>query len=329
MEEKKKIEKIETIIFTYNRAILLDAVLESIYKNFQNKPDTIHIIYQWSEKHQRSYDILKDKWKNNNINFIQRNENFNLTYKLKYLLRPLNWLWYLRWPVMIKDSGNFKYILENIISNSNNQYITFVPDDQIFYKETLIPYEALNLLKEKDRNFFRFFCSTCFEDEHFFNDKIKHKNYSCDEVDFLSWSLKDKNAAASWIYNFTIEATVYNKNTLLNFLQPMYYHNPITLEAIGLWEARFRNYFNFGMTTKRRSAAGYQANNVQQLVKNRCAFYDPDILMKAYIDGYVMNLNEKDFPEKDFQIIPQNLILKNSRSNQLISFSEYIKLKNL
>ena len=27
-------KKIETIIFTYNRAIILDAVLESIFKNF-------------------------------------------------------------------------------------------------------------------------------------------------------------------------------------------------------------------------------------------------------------------------------------------------------
>ena len=44
-------------------------------------------------------------------------------------------------------------------------------------------------------------------------------------------------------YRFTIEGTIYERKALLKFLRPFIYHNPITLEAIGLWEARTRDFF--------------------------------------------------------------------------------------
>ena len=318
-------KKIETIIFTYNRAIILDAVLESIFKNFYNKSNTINVIYQLSKKHEESYDMLINKWSNRKVNFIKRKENINFfSKKYKYFLWPLNFLWFMRWKIMFQDKGNFKEVLEKIIVDSENSFITFVPDDQIFFKETIVPDEALNLLEKNHKSFFRFFSGVHFEDHHKLNKEMKVKYFNSKTTNFLSWDLYDKFAEHSWKYNFTIEGTVYRKKDLEKFLKPFYYHNPITLEAVGLWEARFRGFFKRGMTSVQRTAAGFQANNVQKLVVNQCAFYDPDILMKAYLDGYRLIIDKKDFPDKDFDVIPKEIKLLHPKTKEVVSYEKYL-----
>tara|TARA_B100000780_G_C21116729_1_gene451905 strand:+ start:301 stop:1269 length:969 start_codon:yes stop_codon:yes gene_type:complete len=319
-------KKIETIIFTYNRAIMLDAVLESIFKNFYNKSDTINVIYQFSKKHKESYKILINKWSDRKVNFIRRKENLGFfKERLKYFLWPLNFLWFLRWKIMFQDKGNFKEILENIILKSKNNFITFVPDDQIFFKKTVVPDEGLNLLEKNHKSFFRFFSGIHFEDHHKLNKQMKVELFNNKTTNFLRWNLKDKFADHSWKYNFTIEGTVYRKKDLEEFLKPFFYHNPITLEAVGLWEARFRGFFKMGMTSTQRTAAGFQANNVQKLLVNQCAYYDPDVLMKAYLDGYKLKIEKKDFPDKDFDVIPKEIKLLHPKTREVVSYEQYLK----
>jgi hypothetical protein len=48
-------KKVSLIIFTYNQAIILDSVLTSIYENFENIPDKIQIIYNYTREHELSY----------------------------------------------------------------------------------------------------------------------------------------------------------------------------------------------------------------------------------------------------------------------------------
>ena len=305
---------------------MLDAVLESIFKNFHNKSDTINVIYQFSQKHEKSYKILINKWSNRKVNFIRRKENLSFFKKrLKYFLWPLNFLWFLRWKIMFQDKGNFKEILEKIITESKNNFITFVPDDQIFFKKTDVPDEALDLLEKNYKSFFRFFTGTHFKDYHKLNKQMKVKYFSNKTTNFLRWNLNDKFAEHSWKYNFTIEGTVYKKKDLEIFLKPFFYHNPITLEAIGLWEARFRGFFKMGMSSIQRTAAGFQANNVQKLVVNQCAYYDPDTLMKAYLDEFRLMIDKKDFPDKDFDVIPEEIKLLHSKTREVISYEQYLK----
>lgn len=308
--------KVEVIIFTFNRAMQLDACLKSIFKNFSHKSNKIHVIYQWSKKHQKSYKILIRKWKKKNVVFYRRNEEIRfLKNKLKYFFRPLNFLWFLRWPIMFKDKGNFKILLEKIILKSSNKYITFVPDDQIFYRKTVIPKKVFDILNIKKNYFYRMFTGTHFKDEHRFNKKIKFKQYSDNGIKFIEWSLKDRLADHSWKYNFTIEGTIYKKSVLIKFLRPFYYHNPITLEAIGLWESRFRNFFSFGLSAKNRTTAGFQINNVQKLVDTPHSTFDVDLLQKAYLDKYRLSIKKKYFDDKYFNILPKKIFLykKNKR----------------
>ena len=153
---------------------------------------------------------------------------------------------------------------------------------------------------------------------------MKVKYFNNQTTNFLSWNLNDKFADHSWKYNFTIEGTVYNKKNLEKFLKPFFYHNPITLEAVGLWESRFRGFFKIGMTCTQRTAAGFHLNNVQKLVKTPCAYYDPDILMKAYLDGFRLVTDKEDFPDKDCDIIPKGIKLLHPKTREVISYEQYL-----
>mgnify|MGYP001180175321 CR=1 FL=1 len=316
--------KVEVIIFTFNRALQLDACIENVFKNFPHKSSKVHVVYQWSKKHQKSYKILIKKWKKQNVIFYKRNEKANFfKNKFKYFFRPLNLLWFLRWPIMFKDNANFKELLEKIILNSKNKYITFVPDDQIFYRKTTVPQKVFDILNKKKNYFYRMFTGIHFKDEHKFNNNIKFKQYSDKGIKFIEWFLKDKLADHSWKYNFTIEGTIYSKKDLLKFLKPFYYHNPITLEAIGLWESRFRNFFSFGLSSNKRTTAGYQINNVQKLVDTPHSNFNPELLQKAYLDNYRLHIKKNDFVDEYFNILPEKIYLY--KKNKRVTIKNYSK----
>lgn len=301
-------KKISLIIFSYNRAILLDVVLFYIFKNFKNKPKKIDIIYHYDKNHKRSYDILEKKWKKYNVYFHIRKKISIFKFGL-LIFRPLNLLWFIRWPSIIKYSNNFKLLLENIIDKNKNSFLSMVTDDQIFFKKTVIPNLIFDKLIKEKKIFYRFFTGNHFKDNHKIHPKLKVVNYNKIKPKIFSWNTEDKYALASWKYRFTIDGTIYKKDDLLKLIKPMIYHNPITLEAIGLWESRFRGFFKIGYSTQKRTAAHYQINNVQQLVMNQCSNFNPDILMRAYLRGCKLKIDVNEFIENKFNILPKKIYL--------------------
>lgn len=300
-------KEILTIVFTYKRAALLDQVLIFLKKNFKNSSKLIHVIYHSDPQHEDSYCKLIKKWKKKNIIFHER-KKISL-FKIGFLkfFRPLNLLWLLRWPQIFKDFNNFKFILEKIINSSKSKFVTMVTDDQIFYKKTFISDYILNKLTKKRRRFYRFFTGDHFKDDYMLPRDLDIKHFKSKHPIFFSWKTVDPKATSCWKYTFTVDGTVYFKEDLLKLIMPMIYHNPITLEAIGLWESRFRNFFKIGYSAKQRTAAHYQINNVQKLVQNQCSDFDPDLIMKLYLKGYSLFINNIDFKNEIFNILPKKL----------------------
>jgi hypothetical protein len=315
-------QKVTLVLFTYNRAIILDSVLSSIFKNFKNVPDRIHIIYHYNKKHELSYEILKEKWKKFNIQFHIRKNISILNFFLLIFLRPLNIIWLLRWPAIIKNSNDFKFILERIIEKSRNNFITMVTDDQIFFEKTKIPNFIFERLTCEKKTFYRFFTGNHFKDEHKIYENLKIENFENVKPKVFKWNLTDRFAFASWKYRFTIDGTIYKKNDLLELIKPIIYHNPITLEAIGLWESKLRGFFKYGYSAQKRTAAHYQINNVQKLVINQCSNFDPQVLMKAYELGYRLKINKKEFIKNKFNILPVKLNLY--KKNKVINYEKFL-----
>jgi len=313
-----KVTKISVIYFTYKRAILLDASLGSIQKNFINLDNNINVIYHYDSEHHPSYQKLLKNF-SKNVNFIKRTKKNIFSNNLLFLLRPLNLLWFLRWRKIVLDFSNFKYLLENILKNLKTDFVTLVPDDQIFYKKTLIPNKALELiLKNKDQTYYRFFTGNHFKGKYSLPKKMNVDYYNDQGINFFKWSNEDMYAKNLWKYRFTIEGTIFHKDALIKFLEPILYHNPITLEALGLWESRLRNFFKYGISASERTAASFNINNVQNLVKTPNSGYSVDFLMKSYMDGAKISWNEKDFSREKCDIVPSKLYLKKDNKNILV-----------
>jgi hypothetical protein len=202
----------------------------------------------------------------------------------------------------------------------------FVPDDQIFYKETYIPKKVFDLILEnKYQTYYRFFTGDHFAGKYSLPKKMKVEQFEDQGVKFFRWSNNDPYAKYLWNYRFTIEGTIFHKDALIKLLTPMIYHNPITLEAISLWESRFRQLFKYGLSSNIRTAATFQINNVQNLVKNQCSFFDPNTLMKKYLDGYKLHCPLRDFNSKKLDIVPKNLYLKKNDSKTIYNYKNLIK----
>lgn len=313
--------KISLIIFTYKRAILLDRVLESIFKNFNNLSPPIYIIYHFHSDHKKSYDILKKKWKDKKKVIFYERTKLNFCSVFLYFVRhPLNILWITKWMDIIKNWNSFKFLLEKILRNIKTEYVTMAPDDQYFYKKTIIPAKALKIISNNKKNYFyRFFTGDHFKGYNSLPKKLKVKIYKGKHVPFFEWSHKNSAFKKSplWNYRFTIEGTIFHKDTLLKLISPYLYHNPITLEAIGLWESRFRGFFSNGLSSKERTAAGFQINSVQKYVFHHNNNFNTEILMKAYLKGYGLLINQSVFKRDKFDVIPDNIFLKKKNSKKI------------
>jgi hypothetical protein len=312
--------KVSLVIFTYKRAILLDEVLLSIFKNFKNISVPIYVIYHCDPKHKQSYDILKKKWKNKKIIFYERKVISIINLYKYFLINPLNFLWILRWPDILRNWNSFKFILEKILKNIKTEYVSMVPDDQYFYNTTIISNKALDIISNNKKNYFyRFFTGDHFKGYNSLPKKLKVKIYKDKHSPFFEWSHKNSTFKKSplWNYRFTIEGTIFHKDALLKLISTYLYHNPITLEAIGLWESRFRGFFSNGLSSKRRTAAGFQINSVQKYVFHHNNNFNTEILMKAYLKGYRLLINRSIFKRENFDVVPDNIFFKKKNSRKI------------
>ncbi len=312
-------KKVAVIIFTYKRAMLLHNCLETLIQNFENLDYPIHVIYHYDKKHEASYIKLQDHFKHKDIIFYKR-ENLNI-YNLGFkLLRALNLIWILRWPVMLRKMNTFKFQLEEILKYSKNKFVSLCPDDMIYFDKTEIDNSVFQKFENKEDYFqYRYFTSNNFQKPHELDKNLKIEYFKVDNnKNFFGWSFKDKKAFGVWKYRFTIEGTIYSTHSLLKFLKPMIYHNPITLEAIGLWESRIRNFFHNGLSSVRRTAATYQINNVQKLVNTPSANFDVDLMMRAYMDGYKFLYDKSDFELNEHDTTPKDLyFFKDDKSKSI------------
>ena len=148
----KKNPKVHIIFFTYKRAILLDAAIKSLIKNFKNISYPISIIYHYDKSHSKSYNYLKKKYKGK-IKFFRRKKN-SLFKKLYLFLNPLNFFFILRWSNILIEYNSFKDILEDIIKKSKHEYIMLCPDDIFFYKSFDIPKSIFIKLDKNPLDYF-------------------------------------------------------------------------------------------------------------------------------------------------------------------------------
>lgn len=312
--------KIGVVIFTHKRALQLDALVSSIVDNFQSCEFPIRIIYDYNTKHKKSYNQLKIKW-GNKITFhkISRSNLFN---SFNLFLNPFNLLMITRWPHFFFKYNNFKFLLEKVIKNKiKSKFVTMMTDDTLIINKLRVPRKALMLLsKDPNKYTYKFY----FQKKYFGKEKkplhliletIKYKN---NKGILYKWHQKSnilKKLNVFWNYRFVVDATIYEKKSLSNFLSKIIYNCPSTLESNGNWYAQYKSYYTHCLSNLKRSYISLELQNLQKLIDTPASNFDTEILMKKFSSGYIIDRKKVYFPKFKAFYAPKKLILRKSNED--------------
>ena len=302
------------IVFTYKRAFQLDAFIKSAVENFPYLNFPINIIYQHDEIHKESYEKLFLKWAKY-INVHQRGNKTNLLNSHE-LLRPLNILWYLRFSWLRKYYDDFKDILLKIIIELKTPFLILSTDDQVFYKNVFIHEKIFETISSSPKKYtMRLTSNFKFKDE---NIKKNINKYQIDNYKYLYWKASKQPKNTFWKYRFNVDGTIFETKYLHKFLNKFIFNMPTTLESIGLWESRFRDYYNECLGSHDRSFVGLQLSNIQTTINTPSAKFDLNYLMKLYLEDFYLKTSDLEINEEKYIFIPSKIPISNSSSNYFL-----------
>ncbi len=317
--------KLNVIIFSYKRAILLDACIKSIIKFTPNINYPINIIYNFDSQHHRSYIKLK-KIYGNKIK-IHKRINKSVLIDFNLFLRPLNLIWIYKWKRILTNYSNFKDILEKILQKSKCNLTMLCTDDTFFFKKNHIHKSIYNQIANDGKH--KWFRSN-YGSELQKSNITKKIYYS--KKKYLKWKANNNKITYFMNYNFQVEGSIYSTKFLLMFLKPYIYYNPTTLEAIGYKEAKYRNFFNTTFSPYFRTATTYEINSVQKDTNLRLSDrpqVSAEYLMKLFLKNYrlIFKKNKKNFLKKkeygNIRLIPKKIYVK-SKDNKIIEIKKLI-----
>lgn len=311
--------KVSIIVFTYKRAMLLDALITTVKQFFPDIVYPIHIIYQYDKIHSNSYEKLKLKW-NENIIFYERKEKSFLNF-LKYFIRPLNLLWYIKFKWNRLHIDNFKEILDNLLKNLKTEFVLLSTDDQIFFSDVKISNEVYKTMRSNPKTYAYRLTS----DIRFNGLNITEKNFFDYSVkDSIIWNCSDEQSKDFWKYNFNVDGTIYDTKKLYELINPVYYNMPSTLESSVLWESRLKGFFGKGFGTINRNSVGLQLFNLQAFIKTPEGNYNPEILRTLYENDYTLDIESLSVPISDYIFIPKEIFFK--KNNKKYSYRDLCEL---
>lgn len=271
------------IIFSFNRAMQLDYLLQSIIDNYKIEYKIL-ILYHTTGNHHEGYKILQEKYKNyDNFSFVERKPNLLDTASLFAIRNKSD----LKFVVMHsrlfkKNTDNFKALLEKQIKKSDCEFIMFNTDDGVFLDNLTIGEDVYSLIRNNPKNVsYRAYVGENLED---FPSYVKRWG------DNYLWNyFVDKNIT-HWSYNFAIDATVYHRKTLLKILRNVPYHNPVSLEGNVMGYCTRNKLLGIGLGPIKSIAVGTLLNQVSKIVNNPTIDIDPKILNDFFVKGFRLKL---------------------------------------
>lgn len=270
------------IIFSFNRAMQLDYLLQSVISRFKIDYKVV-IIYHTSGEHAEGYDLLKTKYaKFKNIEFAERKKNlFDFSF-LPIIHIKQNLDFFIKKNFLKSNSDNFKSLVQEIIAKSGCKYVMFNTDDGVFYKDVTISSEIFEILDNNPENAsYRLYVGENLDGQP---DFVKKKE------NYYEWDYYAENKIHHWTYPFSVDGTIYNSLGLLKHLKKIAFHNPVTLEENAFQYIRKLQLFKIGLSPVLSSLIATKLNRVSVDTLNPTIHIKPDFLNKKFIDGYTLEL---------------------------------------
>ena len=295
-------ELVQIIIFSYNRALQLDALLSSIKKNWKNIKYHIDIIYNSSDNtYESGYDLLKQKTfdSEKNISYYKEQAIRFPQWTIKELTDIYNLKLLYLCPFLRHAKTTFRKQLLHVLKESKAEHVMFLTDDSIFIKPVQLSSQNLSWINEAP-----------FHNQISMRHGIetlgsKDLNYTGEQYhwDFSKYSSNDH-----WGYRFSLDAHIYHREAILKTLSNISFSNPNTLESSGMLHTNKKGLFNKGKCFKNMSILSFPINIVQTTFKNEALKASPDVLNEYYLNGYHL-----EYPLTEnfqtFQIYPNQIYL--------------------
>ena len=272
---------LQIIIFSFNRALQLDTLITSIIEKWQNPLYKIDIIYNTSHNDfQKGYEILIEKYKENNNIVFNKESGIKDKFSIKELLNIRNFITYNKNKKNFTPKSNFRSLCIELLKKDKNDLIMFLTDDAMFIEKVNINNEVLDWIKDDPIN--RQFSLRMGVG---MNDQGKQVRY---EGNYLYWEFYKNPRYTNWGYPFSVDAHIYHKKPIIKLFSKYIFCNPNTLE--GFINAQvYNNYlFKEGKANLKCSLLSFPINMVQTVAKNETLGIDCKMLNDILLNGYTM-----------------------------------------
>lgn len=265
---------IDSIIFSKDRAMQLNAFLESYFEKVDNQ-GKLYVLYTCSDKHRESYMQLQKIYADNNVDWIFETD--------------------------------FRKQLIDIIRNSNSRNIIFYVDDMIFtvdvdyakLEEIDCQKYVLALSRGKNLTYSTVLNSI---------QKLPELSRYDDNLYEFSW--KEIPYLSDWSYPTGVSAYMYDRKELINILENVDFKAPNSLEA-AICEFMPAFFERKGLCFEYMACVCIHANIVQQECNNPIlGFFSTEELLDLWMNGYKIDCqlfydiyNSEKIPMTKYQFV--------------------------
>ena len=294
--------EISIIIFSFNRAMQLDALLKSIDQYWHNPDICVFVIYNSSSSfYEKGYLHLKNKRrKQKNLYFIKES-GVKKTYKIKDFIMCFNLKHYIKYSYIRNFKTDFRKVVCKCIKSIASDFVMFLTDDSVFIKDVIVPNKVLADIKKNP-----------FSKSLSLRLGIGLNNLPNDikvTKDLLSWNYYRYKKLSNWGYPFSIDGHIYAKEIIHYLIDKIVFTNPSSLEMFFYAYIYKHKWISEGFSFLEGKLLSFPLNMVQNVENNQSSGLDVNIMNEKYLNGF-----ELVYPEiheiKMFQQYPNSLSFK-------------------
>lgn len=307
MNNVKNAQHLKIIIFSFNRALQLEALLASLRKFWKRPEVSVTVIYNASdETFQKGYNILQDDYKE--YRFIKETRNSSCWHFCDYF-SLYNLKKMLKYPNQRKQKTNFRDLINAELADDKAEYVMFLTDDSAFFQEVNISDDDFAFIDKNPRQ-----------------NQVSlrlGKNITSQPQDIcmvdgrMKWQFHEHRDARSWGYEFSVDAHIYAKSLMREVLKKVIYNNPTSLEGNVVYYARENGLMDSGMTYESPFILSYPLNMVQNIANNESLDVSVELLNKLFLEGKrLLYIIPEDISE--FQQYPSEVLLIKGEETEVL-----------
>lgn len=302
---------LQIIIFSFNRAIQLDALLTSIVRHWKSPEYQLDIVYNASsDSFHKGYELLKQKYEYQKHMAFHKEQKWTGYYSLRELVNPYNLKRLIKYSYLRHPKTDFRELTNRLLDLSPAKTVMFMTDDSLFIHDVVIPSKVFDWIFENPHD--RQFSLRIGEGMNGQPSTGIEKNEG-----LLSWNMSKMPRMTNWSYLFSVDAHVYDKSSILSLFRLYNFCNPNSLEGYICNMVRRKGWFGEAKSFVTPHLLSFPINMVQNVEKNETLGVSPEIMNDFFLDGYTL---EYQFPRNItmFQIYPDEIYFVRNNDRKTI-----------